>query len=208
VLDVLPSENHTALGMMEALLHVLADFKLRLEDIICIVCDNASANTAMVRMLNNKVEQDHEGRADQQGTVVHTIHVSYCIQHSIHRAIVVMMAAMQHCLAPVRRNVVTIHQSPQLAHDLARRVEANDRIKVPAKPRAKCVIHDVPTRWNSTSDMLARLILLRPEVEDLSQAHPARLPKLLPVHWALISMYCTLYKSARYLLTFPPQSCI
>ena len=169
--------------MIAVLLRVLTDYGLTPQDVICIVCDNASANTSMVEKLNRQLE-------DEQST--HRIYVSYCVNHSVHRAIIMVLAAAHHVLQPVRRMVFAIHYSGEMSRDLAARVSHADDIAQHDVRRANRVICDVPTRWNSMCDMLVRLVLLRPEITAMLPSYRTRLPELMPTHWAVI---CTLHSA-------------
>jgi hypothetical protein len=196
VLDIVPAHSHKANDMITVLLRVLTDYGLALQDVICIVCDNASANTSMVDKLNAQL-------AESQST--HRIYISYCVNHSVHRAIVMVTAAAHHVLQPVRRMVFTIHYSGEMCRDLAARVMQADRLcpeydaeGKPKKSRPLRVICDVPTRWNSLSDMLERLVLLRPEITAMLPSYKTRLPQLTATHWAVIGTMCSAASVSRH----------
>jgi hypothetical protein len=177
VLDVVPAVSHKAADMMTQLLRTLTDYALMLKDILCIVCDNASANTLMVQQLNRQLADDGSS---------HRLFISYCMCHSIHRAIVMVLAAAHHILHPVRRIVFQIHYSTELTQNLSRRVQQADHLARKSPLRATRVICDVPTRWNSMSDMLERVVSLRPEISALLAEYENRLPQLSATHWAVI----------------------
>ena len=157
VLDVVPAVSHKAADMITLLLRTLTNYALTLKDILCIVCDNASANTSMVQQLNHQLAEDGSP---------HCLFISYCMNHSIHRAIVMVLAAAHHILHPVRRIVFQIHYSTNLTQNLSRRVQQADQV-ARRPPRASRVICDVPTWWNSMSDMLDRVMLLKPQIMGL-----------------------------------------
>jgi len=180
VLDVVPSTSHTANDMIKMLLRVLTDFGLTLRDILCLVCDNASANTLMVSKLNKQLEDDN---------ISHKIYVSYCINHSVHRSVMMMVGAMHHILQPIRKIAFTIHYSGEISRDLALRVNQADTQakRFPRRPTA--VVCDVPTRWNSLCDLLERLVLLKPEIIQVLPIYKNRLPQLTNIEWAIIGTF-------------------
>ena len=194
VLDCVPAESHKAVDMQAVLLRVLTDFGLKLEDVICVVCDNASANGLLVQRLNRELEA---------ASSTHCIHVSYCMNHLIHWAVVTFMATAHRIIMPFRRAARAIHNSPELSRLLAESVRQEDEFRQRARPRPSAIIYDVPTRWNSTADMLDRLLLLCHEIDMLAEDHPGRLPQKLWEQWETIGMLflASFLDSAMLLLT-------
>lgn len=187
LLDIRPCTRHTAPEMSTVIQSVLQDFDIKLSQICSIVCDNASSNEAMIRLLNLDLMHAH---------LNHRIIPNFCFQHSTNRAIQAMLKVIHPKLSHVRSNINAIRRSAILSKKLRELVNKQRSRELPHQPGLPCstLILDCPTRWNSTYEMCERLIHLKTEVEILITENNAKkkawgvLKVIKPEDWDLLGM--------------------
>lgn len=172
--------HHTNEYLQKLVQEVLDDFKIKKEQILCIVTDNASNMLSTTEKMNKAIEENARVLEDNNETfasdpqtgqtrenneylddIVEEVSKAFQIQH---------MRCAVHTLQLAIRDGLKYHHAATLIEKLRQVAVAARTPKIDAilKRRArKGIILDQSTRWRSTYLMVKRLLELKTFLEDL-----------------------------------------
>jgi hypothetical protein len=173
VLTVLFTEDrHYAENCAQHFSSVTSDFGIA-NKVIAITTDNARNVTAAMRMLPH----------------VHIPCVAHCIQLSLNTGM--NEADLAQVLSKCRKIVGHFKHSSANTRELEAQLAALDMEKL-------SVVQDVSTRWNSTYDMLSRLIQLRDAITAVLTEHRHSLCMLKEQDWSKMKNICNVLQHVKY----------
>ena len=161
------NERHTAVNTSDKLTSLLQGWDIS-DKIVCVLRDNASAQLKALQIAN----LPHEG----------------CFAHSLNLIVkeTLLGSHVYQDIVKAARNIVKYFHHSVNASEILIQKQREQNVLQPLK-----LIVDVSTRWNSTYEMLNRLLHLKavlPEaMEDASCPHP----QLTSGDWALLLDVCS-----------------
>ena len=129
-------ESHNAQNLWRMINMILEEYNL-VQKIFSISVDNASANTVAINELENICRPSIGGKFFHVRCTCHIINL--CVQDGI--------KSLDHFISPIRTAISFLWSRPNLRKDWVRFCKIN-------KMRPKNFPKDVPTRWNSTYELL------------------------------------------------------
>jgi hypothetical protein len=143
-----------------------------------IVCDNASANEAAIKKLNEW--KDRKYPEDKN----HQILPVYCFAHVVHRVVSIMLPLIRETTEPVRAFAKDIHTSSAKAEFLRNSIkQKNETLDSSLQLSIYTIPSDVRTRWNSTHQMIAATLKIHthlgPEFERMSNLSSSQISDLV-----------------------------